>query len=126
MPTDSRQVLEYYHQTSPELAGKKVLIVDDDVHNVFAVANMLGFYQILVLYAENGREGIALLQNRSDVDIVLMDVMMLDMDGYETMRTIRQQNQFQLLPITALTAKAMPSDREKCIAAGDLTISPSQ
>ncbi len=113
-----QQILERYHQSIPELAGKKVLIVDDDVRNVFALTSMLEYYRIQVVYADNGSNGIFMLQNTPDIDIVLMDVMMPEMDGYETMRTIRQMNQFHSLPIVALTAKAMQGDREKCIEAG--------
>ncbi len=118
IPAPKRQMLQTFQQKSPELAGKKILIVDDDVRNVFALASMLEFYNLQVIYAENGREGIALLQNTPDIDIVLMDVMMPEMDGYETMRTIRQLEKFRTLPIIALTAKAMSGDREKCIEAG--------
>ncbi len=113
-----QQMLDRYHQSIPELAGKKVLIVDDDVRNVFALTSMLEYYRIQVVYADNGSNGIFMLQNTPDIDIVLMDVMMPEMDGYETMRTIRQMNQFHSLPIVALTAKAMQGDREKCIEAG--------
>ncbi len=100
------------------LAGKKVLIVDDDVRNIFALTSLLEQYDMAVVFAENGREGIATLQANADVGIVLMDVMMPDLDGYETTRLIRQIDQFKLLPIIALTAKAMQGDREKCIEAG--------
>jgi CheY-like chemotaxis protein len=79
---------------------------------------MLERYQMEILYAENGRDGIALLQNTPDIDVVLMDVMMPEMDGYETTRAIRKLSQFASLPIIALTAKAMKGDREKCIEAG--------
>jgi len=113
-----QQMLDRYHQSIPELAGKKVLIVDDDVRNVFALTSMLEYYRIQVVYADNGSNGIFMLQNTPDIDIVLMDVMMPEMDGYETMRTIRQMSQFHSLPIVALTAKAMQGDREKCIEAG--------
>lgn len=97
---------------------KKVLIVDDDVRNIFALTSMLERYQMQVIYAENGREGISLLENTSDIDVVLMDVMMPEMDGYETMQLIRKKEQFKALPIIALTAKAMQGDRDQCIAAG--------
>ncbi|MBG1261075.1 response regulator [Nostoc sp. BAE] len=100
------------------LTGKKALIVDDDVRNIFALTSMLERYQIQVLYAENGREGINLLETTPDIDVVLMDVMMPEMDGYETTTLIRQNEQFKSLPIIALTAKAMQGDREKCIEAG--------
>jgi hypothetical protein len=100
------------------LAGKKILIVDDDVRNIFALTSILEEHQMEVVFAENGRKGIELLQNTPDVDAVLMDIMMPEMDGYETMRAIRAQTKFRSLPILALTAKAMKGDREKCLEAG--------
>ncbi|MEH2114202.1 HAMP domain-containing protein [Nostoc sp.] len=118
LPAPKRQILEQLHSQDYLLTGKKALIVDDDMRNIFALTSMLERYQIQVLYAENGREGIALLQNTPDIDVVLMDVMMPEMDGYETTRVIRQNEQFKSLPIIALTAKAMQGDREKCIEAG--------
>jgi HAMP domain-containing protein/CheY-like chemotaxis protein/signal transduction histidine kinase len=118
LPEQQRLMLERLQQNDPVLAHKKVLIVDDDVRNIFALTSLLERYQIQVLYAENGRDGIAMLQSQPDVDIVLMDVMMPEMDGYETMQAIRQIEQFQTLPMIALTAKAMKGDREKCIEAG--------
>ncbi|NEQ27597.1 MAG: response regulator, partial [Microcoleus sp. SIO2G3] len=118
LPKPKRQILEQLHQNDPVLAGKKVLIVDDDVRNIFALTSLLERYQMQVLYAENGRDGIAVLQNHPDVNVVLMDVMMPEMDGYETTRAIREQDEFRSLPIIALTAKAMQGDREKCLEAG--------
>ena len=118
LPQPKQQMLEQLHQTDTVLAGKKVLIVDDDVRNIFALTSLLERHQMQVLYAENGRDGLTTLQSTPDVDVVLMDVMMPEMDGYETMRTIRQLNQFKSLPMIALTAKAMKGDREKCIEAG--------
>ncbi|MEA5627964.1 response regulator, partial [Nostoc sp. UHCC 0251] len=118
LPTPKREILEQLHSIDHLLAGKKALIVDDDVRNIFALTSMLERYQIQVLYAENGREGITLLETTPDIDVVLMDVMMPEMDGYETTRLIRQNEQFKSLPIIALTAKAMQGDREKCIEAG--------
>ncbi|MBN3873321.1 HAMP domain-containing protein [Nostoc sp. JL33] len=118
LPAPKRQILEQLHSIDCLLAGKKALIVDDDVRNIFALTSMLERYQIEVLYAENGSEGITLLENTPDIDVVLMDVMMPEMDGYETTRLIRQNEQFKSLPIIALTAKAMQGDREKCIEAG--------
>ena len=118
IPETKRQMLEQLHHTDPVLVGKKVLIVDDDLRNIFALSTMLEWYQMGVVYAENGRDGIAVLQTTPDIHVVLMDVMMPEMDGYETMRAIRKIRQFASLPIIALTAKAMPGDREKCIEAG--------
>jgi hypothetical protein len=99
-------------------AGKKVLIVDDDVRNIFAVASLLERFDVEVVFAENGRRGIEVLEANADVDVVLMDIMMPEMDGYATMRTIRRRDRFSTLPIIALTAKAMMGDREKCLQAG--------
>jgi HAMP domain-containing protein/CheY-like chemotaxis protein len=104
--------------TASALVGRKVLIVDDDARNVFALASMLERYQMEVVYADNGRDGISMLQNTPDIAVVLMDVMMPEMDGYETMQAIRQIEEFKTLPMIALTAKAMKGDREKCIEAG--------
>ncbi|MEH2430337.1 MAG: HAMP domain-containing protein [Nostoc sp.] len=118
LPEPKRQILEQLHSQDYLLTGKKALIVDDDMRNIFALTSMLERYQIEVIYAENGREGITLLENTPDIDVVLMDVMMPEMDGYETTRTIRQNERFKSLPIIALTAKAMQGDREKCIEAG--------
>ncbi|MEH2439471.1 HAMP domain-containing protein [Nostoc sp.] len=118
LPAPKRQILEQLHSIDYLLAGKKALIVDDDMRNIFALTSMLERYQIQVIYAENGREGITLLENTPDIDVVLMDVMMPEMDGYETTSLIRQNEQFKSLPIIALTAKAMQGDREKCIEAG--------
>ncbi|MDB4945515.1 MAG: ATP-binding region ATPase domain protein, partial [Labilithrix sp.] len=97
---------------------RKVLIVDDDVRNIYALANVLEDAGMKVVFAENGREGIEVLRATPGVSIVLMDVMMPEMDGYETMRRIRLMNEYRSLPILALTAKAMKGDREKCLAAG--------
>jgi signal transduction histidine kinase/CheY-like chemotaxis protein/HAMP domain-containing protein len=98
--------------------GKRVLIVDDDVRNVFALTSVLEAHGMNVLYAENGVQGIQTLQENPDVDVVLMDVMMPELDGYETMRTIRRIPEFSALPILAVTAKAMKEDRDRSIAAG--------
>ncbi|MFF4229946.1 HAMP domain-containing protein [Streptomyces sp. NPDC001820] len=100
------------------LAGRRVLIVDDDIRNVFALTHVLGRVGMPVLYAENGREGIETLERNPDVELVLMDIMMPEMDGYETIEAIRRSPLWTALPIVALTAKAMPGDREKSIARG--------
>ncbi|WP_298912006.1 response regulator [uncultured Nostoc sp.] len=118
LPPPKRQMLEQLHQTDPVLANRKILIVDDDLRNIFALTSFLESYQMQVLFAENGKDGIEKLQANPDINIVLMDIMMPEMDGYETTRAIHQQQQFRSLPIIALTAKAMPGDREKCIEAG--------
>ncbi|WP_370145428.1 HAMP domain-containing protein [Streptacidiphilus sp. EB129] len=98
--------------------GEKVLIVDDDIRNVFALTSVLEQYGLSVLYAENGREGIEVLEQHEDVAVVLMDIMMPEMDGYATTEAIRRMPQFAGLPIIALTAKAMKGDKEKSLAAG--------
>ncbi|BBD68291.1 multi-sensor hybrid histidine kinase [Nostoc commune NIES-4072] len=118
LPPPKRQILEQLHQNDPVLANRTILIVDDDLRNIFALTSFLESYQMQVLFAENGRDGIEKLQTNPEINIVLMDIMMPEMDGYETTRAIRQQQQFRSLPIIALTAKAMPGDREKCIEAG--------
>ncbi|MFD9003814.1 HAMP domain-containing protein, partial [Streptomyces sp. NPDC059582] len=100
------------------LHGRRVLIVDDDIRNVFALTHVLGRVGMPVLYAENGREGIETLERNPDVELVLMDIMMPEMDGYETIAAIRRTPRWTGLPIVALTAKAMPGDREKSIARG--------
>jgi CheY-like chemotaxis protein/signal transduction histidine kinase len=105
-------------QVDPMLAGRKVLVVDDDVRNIFALSSVLEQRGLKILHAEDGSAGIEMLKHTKDVDIVLMDIMMPEMDGYETMRAIRKIPEFQTLPIVALTAKAMKGDREKCLRAG--------
>jgi CheY-like chemotaxis protein/signal transduction histidine kinase len=118
LPESRRKMLDQLHRTDPVLSGRTVLIVDDDVRNIFALTTLLERSEMNVVYAESGREGIARLQSTPDIDVVLMDVMMPEMDGYETMRAIREQPRFKHLPIVAVTAKAMKGDREKCIEAG--------
>jgi CheY-like chemotaxis protein len=118
LPESKRRMLQQVHQTDAVLAGKQVLIVDDDVRNIFALTSILERQRMQVTFAENGREAIARLQSATGMDIVLMDIMMPEMDGYETIRAIRQIDALAFLPIIALTAKAMKGDREKCIEAG--------
>jgi CheY-like chemotaxis protein len=118
LPDAKRRMLEHLHRTDPVLTGRKVLIVDDDVRNIFALTTFLERSEMQVLFAESGHDGIAMLKKTPDIDVVLMDVMMPEMDGYETMRSIRENLRFRALPIIAVTAKAMKGDREKCIEAG--------
>jgi HAMP domain-containing protein/signal transduction histidine kinase/DNA-binding response OmpR family regulator len=118
LPKEKRLILEKFHQEDPILAGRKVLIVDDDVRNIFAITAFLERYAMKVVHAENGKDGLDLLRTTKDIDIVLMDIMMPGMDGYEVMKEIRKDKKFKSLPIIAITAKAMKGDREKCIEAG--------
>jgi CheY-like chemotaxis protein len=113
-----REILSALRHNDSTLAGKKVLVVDDDVRNIFALTTVLEQHNLQVVHAENGRAGIEVLLSTRDVDGVLMDIMMPEMDGYETMRAIRQIAEFRALPIIAVTAKAMKGDRAKCIEAG--------
>jgi HAMP domain-containing protein/CheY-like chemotaxis protein/signal transduction histidine kinase len=117
MPEAQRRMLERLHQSIPVLAGKTILVVDDDVRNIFAISSALERYSARVLFADNGKDGLELLEQHP-VDAVLMDIMMPEMDGYEVMRRIRAQPRFADLPIIAVTAKAMRADREKCLLAG--------
>ena len=118
LPAPKRQMLRMVHDKESILNQKKVLIVDDDVRNVFALATVLEERNMEVIAGNNGLEGFELLEENQDVAIVLMDIMMPEMDGYEAMRKIRQQPQYRKLPIIALTAKAMKGDKAKCIDAG--------
>ena len=113
-----REVLNTIRRSDVTLVGKKVLVVDDDVRNIFALTSVLEQHNLNVVHAENGRAGIETLLRTPGVDGVLMDIMMPEMDGYETMRAIRQIAEFRTLPIIAVTAKAMKGDRAKCIEAG--------
>jgi CheY-like chemotaxis protein/signal transduction histidine kinase len=118
LPHSKRQMLERLHNSNDVLSGRKVLVVDDDARNIFALTTVLENQDMEVVSATNGRQAIELIQSTPDLSVVLMDIMMPEMDGYETMREIRKQPQFRTLPILALTAKAMKGDREKCLQAG--------
>jgi HAMP domain-containing protein/CheY-like chemotaxis protein/signal transduction histidine kinase len=118
LPEHKRKMLEQLHQSDALLQGKKVLVVDDDIRNIFAMTSLLERHGMEVITAENGRDAVEIMGKGIRIDAVLMDIMMPEMDGYDTMRAIRQMPQFQALPIIALTAKAMKGDREKCIEAG--------
>jgi CheY-like chemotaxis protein len=118
LPEAKRRILREVHRADPVLQGRKVLIVDDDMRNIFALTSALERYMMDISYAENGRDGIEMLKENLEVDVVLMDIMMPEMDGFETTQNIRRIDRFANLPIIALTAKAMKGDREKCIEAG--------
>jgi CheY-like chemotaxis protein len=118
LPVQARELLKESRAQAEMIAGKKVLIVDDDVRNIFALTSVLESHGLEVVYAENGKDGIEALERNPDVDVVLMDVMMPEMDGYETMRAIREDPTHKALPIVAITAKALKEDRERCIQAG--------
>jgi CheY-like chemotaxis protein len=118
LPAEAKEILRGNREEGEKMNGNKVLIVDDDVRNIFAVTSVLETHGLEVIYAENGRDGISALERNPDVDVVLMDVMMPEMDGYETMRAIRHDPSHKALPIIAITAKALKEDRERCIQAG--------
>jgi signal transduction histidine kinase/DNA-binding response OmpR family regulator/HAMP domain-containing protein len=118
LPEGKQRMLTELYDGKGALKGRKVLVVDDDVRNIFALSSVLERAGMVVVTATNGRDAIDLIERTSDLSLVLMDIMMPEMDGYETMRQIRARPQFQLLPIIALTAKAMKGDREKCLKAG--------
>jgi len=116
VPTDQRIIVP--RQDDVALEGRKVLIIDDDMRNIFSLASALEQHGMEAVFAETGRDGIERLRTEPGIDAVLVDVMMPEMDGYETMRAIRQDPARRLLPLIAVTAKAMVGDREKCLAAG--------
>jgi HAMP domain-containing protein/CheY-like chemotaxis protein/signal transduction histidine kinase len=118
LPTDKQQMIERLHSSDEDLVGKTVLLVDDDARNIFALSSVLERRGMQVLSATTGNEAIELLNGTEGVAIVLMDIMMPEMDGYQTMQVIREKPDFRRLPIIALTAKAMKGDREKCLEAG--------
>lgn len=118
LPEDKRKILQNLYNKETLFEGKRILLVDDDIRNVFALSSVLESYRMDVTFAENGREAIELLEKNRNYDLVLMDMMMPEMDGYEAMTRIRQIPEFEKLPIIALTAKAMKDDRGKCIEAG--------
>ena len=102
----------------PELAGAKILIVDDDIRNIYSLTSVLESYGVDVLHAERGKDGILILEQTPGIDIALIDIMMPEMDGYETMQQIRQRPAIAGVPLIAVTAKAMKGDRQKCLDAG--------
>jgi CheY-like chemotaxis protein len=118
LPEPKRLMIEKTNRRDPVLAGRRVLIVDDDVRNIFALTSALESYNMKVVHAENGQEGIKLLQATPNIQAVLMDIMMPEMDGYEAISAIRKMDEFKQLPIIALTAKAMKADRDHCLEVG--------
>jgi CheY-like chemotaxis protein len=118
LPESKQKMIDRLHQSDEALAGRKVLVVDDDVRNIFALSSVLERRGMTVLSAGTGREAIETIETTPDLAIVLMDIMMPEMDGYETMQVIRQNPALRRLPIIALTAKAMKGDRERCLEAG--------
>jgi len=118
LPKEKRKMLQMVHDKEAILRGKRVLVVDDDMRNTFALATVLEEREMEVIVAKNGKESLRLLDENPDISLILMDIMMPEMDGYEAMRKIREQSRFRKLPIIALTAKAMKGDKAKCIEAG--------
>ena len=118
LPDDKQRMIERLHDSDEDLVGKTVLLVDDDARNIFALSSVLERRGMQVLAATTGSEAIGFVESTPDLAIVLMDIMMPEMDGYQTMQVIRGNPAFQRLPIIALTAKAMKGDREKCLDAG--------
>jgi CheY-like chemotaxis protein len=118
LPPAKQKMIERLHQSDEVLRNRKVLVVDDDIRNIFALNSLLERHNMQVMSANNGQDAIRLIEDTPDLALVLMDIMMPEMDGYETIRRIRSEAQFRRLPIIALTAKAMKGDREKCLEAG--------
>jgi CheY-like chemotaxis protein len=118
LPVEKQKLLDRLHGSNDVLRGRKVLVVDDDARNIFALTTVLENHEMEVVTATNGRQAIELINGIPELSVVLMDIMMPEMDGYETMRQIRRSQELRTLPILALTAKAMKGDREKCLEAG--------
>jgi len=118
LPAEKQRMLERLTGSDEDLVGRTALLVDDDARNIFALSSVLERRGMNVLTATTGSEAVALVESTPDLAIVLMDIMMPEMDGYETMEAIRKKPSFRRLPIIALTAKAMKGDREKCLEAG--------
>jgi CheY-like chemotaxis protein len=118
LPPEKQRMLERLNSSDEDLVGRTALLVDDDARNIFALSSVLERRGMRVLTATTGNEAIGLVESSPDLAIVLMDIMMPEMDGYQTMQVIREKPAFRRLPIIALTAKAMKGDREKCLEAG--------
>jgi CheY-like chemotaxis protein len=118
LPAEKQRMLERLYSSDEDLIGRTVLLVDDDARNIFTLSSVLERRGMKVLTATTGKEAIQTLETSDEVALVLMDIMMPEMDGYQTMQAIRSKAEFRRLPIIALTAKAMKGDREKCLEAG--------
>jgi CheY-like chemotaxis protein len=118
LPKEKQQIIRKLHRTEEVLKGRRVLIVDDDMRNIYSLTNVLEEEGMKCYVAENGRVALEMLSKHADIDIVLMDVMMPEMDGYEATMAIRKMEEYSKVPIIALTAKAMKGDREKCLEVG--------
>jgi CheY-like chemotaxis protein/GAF domain-containing protein/HAMP domain-containing protein len=118
LPNDKKSHVQMQYDREEIFKGKKILIVDDDIRNIYAISSILGEKDMEIVTAENGKDALNALQKNSKIDLILMDIMMPEMDGYEAIGKIRQQAELKNVPIIALTAKAMKGDRQKCIDAG--------
>ena len=118
LPEYKRLKLQRLREMDPDLAGSRVLIVDDDIRNIYSLTRVLESYDVEVLHAERGKDGILILEQTPGIHVALIDIMMPDMDGYETMQQIRKRPELADLPLIAVTAKAMKGDRQKCLDAG--------
>jgi CheY-like chemotaxis protein len=118
LPPNKQAMLEQLHGSKEILRNRKVLVVDDDARNIFALTSLLENHEVDVVSTTKGKDAIELIETTPDISLVLMDIMMPEMDGYETIRRIRAAPEFRTIPILALTAKAMKGDREKCLEAG--------
>jgi CheY-like chemotaxis protein len=118
LPLNAQAALQQLRRCDPLLAGRKVVVIDDDIRNIFSLTSALEEHGVELHYAESGRSGIEILQRLPDADAVLVDIMMPGMDGYQTIQEIRSMPTFNNLPVIAVTAKAMKGDRQKCIEAG--------
>jgi CheY-like chemotaxis protein len=118
LPDETQAAVRQLRRSEPSLAGRKAVIIDDDVRNIFSLTSALEEHGVELHFAESGRAGIELLRRMPDTDIALVDIMMPGMDGYETIREIRRIAKLEGMPIVAVTAKAMKGDRQKCIEAG--------
>ena len=118
LPPAKQRMVQSLHESNDALQNKRVLVVDDDVRNIFALSSVLERHGVDVLTAGTGQEAIEKVERETDIALVLMDIMMPGMDGYDTMRAIREKPELRSLPIIALTAKAMKGDREKCLESG--------